>query len=265
MTMPDAVIFDWAGTTVDFGSTAPVEAFRSAFASFGIEVTSDEIRAPMGMLKRDHIKAMLGSPRIGRAFEDKYGRSPSGDDAEAIYARFEPSLMQGLPSHCDLKPGLLEAVSLLRSRSIRIGSTTGYTPQMMEVVARRAAEEGYQPDAVATAEDAGGRGRPWPYMIFANMERLGLSRVSGLIKIGDTASDMQEGRNAGAFTVGIAEGSSAAGCSASEWASLDEAGRAAALARASRTLYRAGADIVARSLFEMEGILEAYSCRMGGG
>ncbi len=262
MILPDAVIFDWAGTTVDFGSMAPVEAFRGAFSSFGIEVTSDEIRAPMGMLKRDHIKAMLRIPRIGRAFEERYGRAPAEDDAEAIYQRFEPSLMQGLPAHCDLKPGLLQAVELLRAQGIRIGSTTGYTPQMMEVVEKGAADAGYRPDAVATAADAGGHGRPWPYMIFANMERLGLSSVSRLIKIGDTPSDMQEGRNAGAFTVGVSEGSSAAGCSAREWAALDEGRRRALAMEAARKLYAAGAHLVVGSLCCMEEILAAYNARM---
>ncbi len=261
MILPEAVIFDWAGTTVDFGSMAPVAAFRAAFADFGISPTDAEIRAPMGMLKRDHIKAMLKGERIAREFRESQGRASTGDDAEAIYSRFEPALMAELPSHCELKEGLLEAVSLLRSLGIRIGSTTGYTPKMMEVVVEKTAEQGYRPDCVATAADAGGHGRPWPYMIFVNMERLGLRRASSLIKIGDTPSDMQEGRNAGAFTVGIAEGSSAAGCSAAQWTALDGAGRRAALSKAASVLYGAGAHLVARSLGDMEEILAAFSSR----
>ena len=261
MILPEAVIFDWAGTTVDFGSMAPVAAFRAAFADFGISPTDAEIRAPMGMLKRDHIKAMLKGERIAQEFLARHGRASTGDDAEAIYSRFEPALMAGLPSHCELKEGLLGAVSLLRSLGIRIGSTTGYTPKMMEVVVEKAAEQGYRPDCVATAADAGGHGRPWPYMIFCNMERLGVKRVSSLIKIGDTPSDMQEGRNAGAFTVGIAEGSSAAGCSAAQWAALGDADRKAALSKAAAALYGAGADLVARSLGDMEEILAAFSSR----
>ncbi len=261
MILPEAVIFDWAGTTVDFGSMAPVAAFRAAFADFGISPTDAEIRAPMGMLKRDHIKAMLKGDRIASEFEARQGRASTGDDAEAIYSRFEPALMNELPSHCELKPGLLKAVELLRSHGIKIGSTTGYTPRMMEVVVREAAAQGYRPDCVATADDAGGHGRPWPYMIFCNMERLGVKRVSSLIKIGDTPSDMQEGRNAGAFTVGIAEGSSAAGCSAAQWTALDGAGRRAALSKAASVLYGAGADLVARSLGDMEEILAAFSSR----
>ena len=41
------VIFDWAGTTVDFGCTSPVSAFKEAFRRAGIDVTDEEVRAPM--------------------------------------------------------------------------------------------------------------------------------------------------------------------------------------------------------------------------
>lgn len=52
----EAVIFDWAGTTVDFGCFAPVQAFVEVFKHFGIEPTMEEVRKPMGMLKRDTLK-----------------------------------------------------------------------------------------------------------------------------------------------------------------------------------------------------------------
>ena len=89
----DAVIFDWAGTTVDFGSTSPVSAFMEAFRRAGIEVTDEETRAPMGLLKRDHIRTMLRMPRIAKAWQERYGRVPNADDVEALYSDFEPALM----------------------------------------------------------------------------------------------------------------------------------------------------------------------------
>ena len=57
--MIEGVIFDWAGTTVDYGCFAPVQAFMEAFAHYGVPVTAEETRKPMGMLKRDHIRTML--------------------------------------------------------------------------------------------------------------------------------------------------------------------------------------------------------------
>lgn len=72
----DAVIFDWAGTTVDYGCFAPVQAFVEAFREFGVEPTMDETRRPMGMLKHDHIRTMMGMDRIARAWEDAHGAAP---------------------------------------------------------------------------------------------------------------------------------------------------------------------------------------------
>jgi phosphonoacetaldehyde hydrolase len=49
MTQFKAVVFDWAGTVVDFGSFAPMGVFVEAFAEFGVEVSVAQARAPMGM------------------------------------------------------------------------------------------------------------------------------------------------------------------------------------------------------------------------
>ncbi len=43
-----AVLFDWAGTIMDFGCMAPVRAFAQAFAAFDIPLTDAQLRAPMG-------------------------------------------------------------------------------------------------------------------------------------------------------------------------------------------------------------------------
>ena len=65
----EAVILDWAGTTVDFGCFAPVQAFLDGFAAFGIHPTLEEVRAPMGLLKWDHIHTMMQMPRISAEWE----------------------------------------------------------------------------------------------------------------------------------------------------------------------------------------------------
>ena len=49
------------------------------------------------------------------------------------------------------------------------------------------------------------KGRPYPYMIFRNMEALELTSVDKVLKVGDTIADIKEGVNAGIDTVGIIE------------------------------------------------------------
>lgn len=66
------------------------------------------------------------------------------------------------------------------------------------------------------------KGRPYPYMIFRNMEALELISVDKVLKVGDTIADIKEGVNAGIDTVGIIEGSSLMGLSQEEYEALSE-------------------------------------------
>ena len=226
----NGVIFDWAGTTVDFGCTSPVSAFKEAFRRAGIDVTDEEVRAPMGLLKRDHIKTMLAMPRIAQAWQDKYGAAATDADAEKIYADFEPALMAVLDRHCDLIPGIL----------------------------RRG---GYAPEMVQTADSNNGFGRPWPYMIFSNMRGLGLSNVRQVVKVGDTTSDMAEAKNAGVIAVGVCVGSSMIGLDAQSWAALPEAERAEQIKSARQRFYAAGADYVIESIGDLPALIEDLNAR----
>jgi len=134
MNKVEGVIFDWAGTTVDFGCFAPVNVFIDIFKNAGIDVTMEEARAPMGMLKIDHIRAMLSMPRILTLWEEKYKKSFNEQDVENLYAEFEPALMASLSEYTDPIPTVIEAVETLRNQGLKIGSTTGYTNTMMDIV-----------------------------------------------------------------------------------------------------------------------------------
>ncbi|MBO8415923.1 MAG: phosphonoacetaldehyde hydrolase [Proteobacteria bacterium] len=262
--MPElsCVIFDWAGTTVDFGSMSPVAAFREAFLQHELVVTDEEIRAPMGMLKRDHIKTMLGFPRIRELFCQKNGREPNDADIDSIYQAFEPSLMQVLPACSSLKPYVPEAVDYLRSKGIKIGSTTGYTGKMMEVVVRCAKEQDYNPDCLVVPDEVGNQGRPFPYMIFENLRRLSIKSVREVIKIGDTLSDLEEAKNAGVFAVGVVEGSSVMGLTEDEFNALSVVEREEACRKAELTFYQHGADFVIRNLGQMDLLQQVFEHRV---
>ena len=103
-------------------------------------------------------------------------------------------LMSVLHLYADPKPGVTEAVEMLREKGIKIGSTTGYTDKMMEIVVPAAASKGYEPDVWFSPDSTGQKGRPYPYMIFRNMEALNLMDVRRVIKVGDTVSDIREGK-----------------------------------------------------------------------
>ena len=251
----EAVIFDWAGTTVDYGCFAPVQAFVEVFKHFGIEPTMQEVREPMGMLKIDHIRTMLKMPRIQKLWEEKYGQASTEEDVEKLYGLFEEKLMSILDRFAQPKPYVLDTIEKLRACNVKIGSTTGYTDEMMSVVVPKAKEAGYELDVWFSPDSVGSAGRPYPYMIFRNMEALRVSSVDKVVKVGDTISDILEGRHAGVFTVGVIEGSSEMGLTEEEYENLLQSEKEEKIEEVCQKFLSAGADAVILHMGELIDIL----------
>lgn len=252
----DGIILDWAGTTVDFGCLAPVQVFLRIFREAGVGVTMEEARIPMGMLKRDHIRAMLEMPRIRNLWEAAKGRPPREEDIDGLYATFEPMLLASLAKYSEPLPGVVETVARMREKGIKIGSTTGYTDAMLSIVAAGAKEKGYAPDFRITPDSTGSCGRPYPYMIFRNMEALRLTAPWTVVKVGDTLADIQEGLRAGVWTAGMVVGSSQMGLSRQEFNALDEPEKRRAIETAEQAFIQAGADFTIRTMPELPSLID---------
>ncbi len=250
-----AVIFDWAGTTVDYGCMAPVQAFVEVFKQYGIEPTMQEVREPMGMLKIDHIRTMLKMERISGLWKEKYGKEPGEEEAQALYKIFEEKLLSILHFYSDPKPGVVDVVNRLRRNGIKIGSTTGYNDKMMEIVVPAAKEKGYEPDVWFSPDSTGQKGRPWPYMIFRNMEALEIKKVRRVLKVGDTVSDIKEGRNAGVWSAGIVIGSSEMGLTEAEFEALSDEEKERKCREVAGRFLDAGADKVFYTIEDLEEFL----------
>ena len=255
----EAVIFDWAGTTVDYGCFAPVEAFIKAFETFGITPTVEEVREPMGMLKRDHIRAMLRMERISTEWIRIYGKAFTEDDVEKVYELSEKKIYEILSDFAELKPYVLETIVQLRKQGIKIGSTTGYTDEMMKIIVPIAREKGYDPDCWFSPNSVKNMGRPYPYMIYKNMEQLGVHDVGNVVKVGDTVADIKEARAAGAISVGIIEGSSIMGLSSAEYEALSLEEREVQCKRVRAVYEKAGADYVIQNMSELVALLKSLS------
>ena len=253
-----AVILDWAGTTVDYGCFAPVNAFIKAFEAFGLTPTMDETRAPMGMEKRAHVAKMLEGKRLSALWLEKHGRSQSKEDIDNIYGKFEPALFETLHDYTDPIPGVLDTVHKLREMGISIGSTTGYTIEMMDIVESCAMEKGYNPDCLICPEHVGS-GRPYPYMIWRNLEKLRIMDVRNVVKVGDTAADMEEGKNAGCICVGVLKGSSMLGLSERELEETPQIEVDRFFAEATSKYTDAGADYVINDISALPNLIESIN------
>ncbi|MGH4125809.1 MAG: phosphonoacetaldehyde hydrolase [Clostridium sp.] len=251
MNKVEGVIFDWAGTTVDFGCFAPVNIFLDIFKAVGIEVTMEEARAPMGILKRDHIVAILEMVRIRKQWEEKYGRDFNEVDIDDLYGEFQPLLIASLKEYTHPIPEVIDTVKLLRDQGMKIGSTTGYTDVMMRIVVEGAKVKGYEPDFWVTPDSTNSFGRPYPYMIFKNIEALKLSASWKVVKVGDTVADIKEGVNAGVWSVGIAVGSSQMGLNYEEFISLSDNDKNEIIKSTKESFLEVGADFTISSMKEL--------------
>jgi phosphonoacetaldehyde hydrolase len=255
------VVFDWAGTTVDFGSFAPVAAFMDVFAEQGVSVTPAEARGPMGLHKRDHIQALLDAPTIGKRWKETHGRDSTDADCEALYQAFIPRQLEVIERHCRLVPGLLDCVSELRKRGIKIGATTGYFRAAAERVYAAAKEQGFIPDHSACADDVS-CGRPAPWMIFRNMEALDVFPPRRVLKIGDTIPDIEEGHNAGVWSAAVLNSSNEVGLTEAELKELPDESREALLRSAALTFENAEADAVIASLDGLPQLIDQLDARI---
>jgi phosphonoacetaldehyde hydrolase len=258
------VVFDWAGTTIDFGSRAPVAAFVAVFASHGIALTEAEVRGPMGLHKKDHIRALLRLPDVAQRFADVHHRRWAEADVEDLYRDTIPRQLEALDRHAGLTPGVSECVTHLRRRGVRIGATTGYFRAAVDRVVEAARRQGYSPDHSVGADDAPA-GRPAPWMMFRIMEALGVYPPSAVVKVGDTPVDMGEGRSAGAWCVGVIDSSNEMGLSEEEFTALSETTRCERRTTVRGRLIDAGAHAVIDSLAQLPPLLDEIDGRMRGG
>lgn len=257
--MIEAVIFDWAGTTVDYGSLAPVVAFKAAFNTKNIFPTDDEIRQFMGMSKWDHIGEMLKLETIRQQWQDEYDQLPTEDDRSELYRIFEASLMAHLVKKTELKPYLLDTVKFLEDSNIKVATTTGYTPQMMDAVKEGAAAQGYRPEMVLTSADVDNNGRPAPDMINKILHDMAISDPQNAIKVGDTIVDIEEGQNANVKTVGIIEGSSLMGMNQDEYETLTQEQRLECCQVVREQFESANADFIINNLAELPEVVKSLN------
>lgn len=250
-----AVVFDWAGTMIDFGSFAPMGVFVKAFETFGITASIAQARAPMGKPKWDHIRSMMDDPDIAAQWTDKYGAAPTDADVDKVYEVFVPMNEEVVADFADLVPGANDVIKDLRSKGLKIGSTTGYTRSIMERVLPRAAEQGYEPDNLVCADDLP-EGRPGPLGMYQCFVDLVAYPPSAVIKVDDTEPGIAEGVAAGCLTVGLALSGNYAGKTPDELAALPEPEIEAIRQHATEKLKQAGADYVIDTVAELPALLE---------
>ncbi|MFB5191371.1 phosphonoacetaldehyde hydrolase [Alicyclobacillus fastidiosus] len=258
------VIFDWAGTVVDYGCFAPIYGLVEAFQAFGVDVPLSTARQDMGLAKWDHIRKLLAMPSVEESFQKAHGRPSTEKDIDAIHDHLETGLLLRLRDFAAPIDGVVDMVDQLASGGIHIGSTTGYTRPMMDVILPIAMEAGYRPQVVVTPSEVPA-GRPAPWMCYENAKRLGIYPMDQLVKVGDTLVDIDEGRNAGMWTVGVIEGSNLLGLSQTEVVAMDPSDLKLKKKHVMEQMTERGADIVIDRIVDLPDAIVAIEQSLATG
>jgi phosphonoacetaldehyde hydrolase len=259
-----AVILDWAGTTVDYGSLSPIRTLQQLFRQRDIVISDPDVRRHMGLPKRDHIRELLRTPPVAEAWRKLTGRESTESDVEELFLEFQPIQLARLDADSDVIPGVAESVGRLRRRGLKIGSTTGYTRPMLEVLLKKAARQGYRPDCPLVPDDVGG-GRPLPWMCYEIAVQMKVYPLESFVKIGDTVADVEEGLNAGMWTVGVVQTGNMVGLTQAEFEALPAPERERRLSAGRERLMAAGAHHVMNGVFDFDSVLDEIDARLERG
>jgi len=259
------VILDWAGTTLDYGCYAPAVVFIEVFKRRGVEITMEQARRPMGLKKLDHIRAISRQDEVAKLWKQIRGKKCTEADVQEMFEKdFVPLQVACIADYSELIPGTVETVNELKGRGIKIGSTTGYFTEAMEINLREAKKQGYDPDVNSCASDVPA-GRPAPWMVMSNMQQARAFPPEAVVKVDDTKPGISEGLNAGTWTIGVAKTGNEVGLNQQELAALPAEEVIRKVNQAEDGLAKAGAHYVIESIAALPAIISEIEQRLKTG
>ena len=261
-----ALFLDWSGTTADAYVLAPAVVFVDVFDKHGVEISMAEARGPMGLRKDLHIKALTEVPEIRERWNAVHGTYPGQEEVDAMFADFVPMQLDCLREYTTLLPGVAETTQRLQAEGIKIGSSTGFTRPMVDILEEDAERQGYVPNASVAGDEVINGARPKPFMVYRNLDMLDVHPIQSVVKVDDTVSGVGEALEAGCWGVGIARYSNYMDVNSFEHEkSLSDADMQRRLAFTRETLRRAGAHYVIDNFDELPGVVEDINRRLARG
>lgn len=264
------VMLDCSGTTMDRYVDAPAIVFVEVFRKYGLEISMPEAREPMGLRKDLHIKAITEIESVRGRFTAKFGRAPNQSDVDAMFADFVPTQLALLRngSYHELLPGVADVVRDLQEQGIKLGVTTGFTRDMLDLLLAGAAGQGFVPDTACAGNETE-MPRPTPYMVIKNLERMGVYNIENAmrrtVKVDDTVSGAGEGAPL-CWRVGVSKWSNYV---ADSWAAVKEMSAAELAAREQaskeKLVRESGAHYVIDDLRDLPAVIADINARLAAG
>jgi phosphonoacetaldehyde hydrolase len=258
------IIFDWAGTIVDFGCMAPVAVFVDLFGEYGVNLSLSNAREPMGLAKIDHLRSLFDIGEVAEDWVNIHGAFPAEEMIHEMYRRSEELMSLSVIKYAAPITGAYNLMEQLRSGGIKIGSTTGYSGPIMKTLTDQPVIKEIMPDCIVTSTDVP-QGRPKPWMCYLNSQIMDVYPLWQMIKIGDTVADIAEGLHAGMWTIGLTVSGNEAGLTKQEFEGMADIEVSREHERITSKLRIAGAHYTARGIWDCEDILEEIGLRISKG
>lgn len=197
------VIFDLSGTVADARCLSPVGPFQDTYEAEGVPITEAEARGPMGLAKKEHIRQVpIVTPDVAKRWFEAKGRSMDDADVDRMYDRYIPMQLRAIERLSNLIPGALATQQKLKDMGVQyLGGTTGFFKEAAYSFNESIRRQGFILEHVVCPYDTGGKGRPRAdqkeggyEMLLVHMKRAGITDPALVIKAGDTAGDVEEGR-----------------------------------------------------------------------
>ena len=198
----EAIVFDLAGTLIDFGSLAPSKVLIHIFNKIGIPISRKEAIGPMGIEKRAHISQLINTKKINLQWKKKYKKKPSKNDIDKLFKLFNPELKKIIKKHSKFISGSKRTIEFIKKKKIKIATNTGYSDDILKTILPELKKQGFTPDISYSSSHAK-IGRPSAEIIYKIFSELNITKGSNCIKVDDTIPGLLEGVNAGMWVVGV--------------------------------------------------------------
>jgi len=183
-------VFDMAGTTVDDmvdGVPLVLKCYDDAFKAHGVSVPMEVLNEQRGRDKWTVIREL------------------GGDKAQEIYDHFLKTLNMNTGKVKEVK-GASETFRFLKDRGVKVVASSGFPAEVAEAIVHGLGwDKKGLIDSWVCSEQVGAS-RPDPAMILHSMKTHGVKDPKAVIKVDDTAKGIEEGLNAGVYTVGVLTG-----------------------------------------------------------
>ena len=199
--MLQLIVLDMAGTTV-YDDRDVSKSLQYALAESGVAISLADADALMGLPKPVAIRQLLEKYLDDKSLitEERIGN---------IHQTFVNHIIHHYETHPDIreKEGVSEIFALLKKNGVKIAIDTGFDRPIAAVIFRRLGWlENHLIDVSITSDEVP-NGRPFPDMVFKAMQLTGVTDPKLVAKVGDTASDMQQGTAAGCgWVIGVTTG-----------------------------------------------------------